>query len=76
VATVKPCIQEELHPVDEHDKEKFDFDNFDVEELTKIIDSQSKIIQYVKKSGKTKLFSILVIIDDFADNHTVSHHPL
>ena len=22
------------------------------------------------------LFSILVIIDDFADNHSVSHHPL
>jgi len=72
---VKEYVEKEMH-VFETDKEKFYFDTFDAEALTKIIDLQSKIIQYLKKNGKTKLFSILIIIDDFADNHSVSHHPL
>ena len=59
----------------ETDKEKIYFDKFDVAELTKIIDTQHKIIQYLKKNDRKSLFSILVIIDDFADNHSVSHHP-
>jgi asparagine synthetase A len=33
----------------ETDKEKIYFDKFDVEELSKIIDTQHKIIQYLKK---------------------------
>jgi hypothetical protein len=60
----------------ENDKEKFYFDNFDVSALTKIIDTQHKIVQYLKQNNKNKLFSILIIIDDFADNHLVSHRPL
>ena len=60
----------------ENDKEKFYFDTFDVSALTKIIDTQHKIVQYLKQNNKNKLFSILIIIDDFADNHAVSHHPL
>ena len=72
---VKKYIQEEMK-VFESDKEKIYFDKFDVAELSKIIDTQHKIIQYLKKNDRKSLFSILVIIDDFADNHTVSHHPL
>jgi stress-induced morphogen len=72
---VKRYMEEELK-LFENDKEKFYYDKFDVEALTKIIDTQHKIIQYLKRNGKSSLFSILVIIDDFADNHTVSHHPL
>ena len=72
---VKKYIEEEMK-VFESDKEKIYLDNFDVGELTKIIDTQHKIIQYLKRNGKSSLFSILVIIDDFADNHSVSHHPL
>lgn len=72
---VKKYIEEELK-LFENDNEKFYYDKFDVEALTKIIDTQHKIIQYLKRNGKSSLFSILVIIDDFADNHTVSHHPL
>jgi len=72
---VKRYLEEELK-LFENDKEMFYYDKFDVEALTKIIDTQHKIIQYLKRNGKSSLFSILVIIDDFADNHTVSHHPL
>jgi len=72
---VKKYIEEEMK-VFETDKEKIYFDSFDVAELTQIIDTQHKIIQYLKRNGKSSLFSILVIIDDFADNHSVSHHPL
>ena len=33
-------------------------------------------LEYQKKHDHKKLYSILVIIDDFADNFKVSHHPL
>jgi hypothetical protein len=72
---VKRYLEEELK-LFENDKEKFYYAKFDVEALNKIIDTQHKIIQYLKRNGKSSLFSILVIIDDFADNHQVSHHPL
>jgi len=58
-----------------HD-ETFFFDNFDENALSDILNTQRKIVEYQKKHGHKKMFSILVIIDDFADNYKVSHHPL
>jgi hypothetical protein len=58
-----------------HDEEFF-FDNFDEAALSDIINTQKKIVEYQKKHDHKKLFQILVIIDDFADNYKVSHHPL
>ena len=58
-----------------HDEEFF-FDNFDEAALSDIIKTQKKIVEYQKKHDHKKLFQILVIIDDFADNYKVSHHPL
>jgi len=58
-----------------HD-ENFYYDNFDEEALHSIINTQRKIVEYQKKNDHKKLFQILVIIDDFADNFKVSHHPL
>ena len=58
-----------------HDEEFF-FDNFDEAALSDIINTQKKIVEYQKKHDRKKLFQILVIIDDFADNYKVSHHPL
>ena len=54
---VKKYIQEEMK-VFESDKEKIYFDKFDVEELTKIIDTQHKIIQYLKKNDKQRVYSV------------------
>ena len=45
---VKRYMEEELK-LFENDKEKFYYDKFDVEALTKIIDTQHKIIQYLKR---------------------------
>ena len=45
---VKKYIEEEMK-VFESDKEKIYFDKFDVAELSKIIDTHHKIIQYLKK---------------------------
>jgi hypothetical protein len=72
---VKKYIEEEMKCF-ENDKEKFYFDNFDVTALAKIIDTQHKIVQYLKQNDKKKLFSILIIIDDLADDYKASHHPL
>ena len=44
---VKRYLEEELK-LFENDKEKFYYDKFDVEALTTIIDTQHKIIQYLK----------------------------
>ena len=43
------------------------FDHYDPDALAKVIDTQHKITNYMKKQNRTKLFQILVIVDDFAD---------
>jgi hypothetical protein len=52
----------------ENDKEKLYFDHYNPSDLEKIIDTQHKVIKLVKTQGRKKLFSILVVIDDFADD--------
>ena len=48
------------------------YDDYDPEALLKIIDTQTKITTHMKKNGKKKMFQILIIIDDFADNPVFS----
>ena len=43
---------------------------YDAPSLEKIIDTQHKVIEYQKKQGMKKLFSCLLIIDDFAEDKT------
>ena len=50
------------------DEEPIYFDHYSAEDLDKIIHTQHKVIDYMKKEGRTKLFQILIIIDDFADD--------
>ena len=64
---VKKYISEEMKVV-HSDEEPIYFDHYDPEALSNIIDVQHKITNYMKKQNKTKLFSILIIIDDFADS--------
>ena len=49
-------------------KEQFLFDEYNAEALEHIIDTQHKVIEYQKKMKMTKLFSCLLIIDDFAED--------
>ena len=44
------------------------FDHYDPEALATILETQHKITTFLKKRGDTKLFQILIIVDDFADD--------
>ena len=50
------------------------FNHYDPEQLHKIIDTQHKVIDYMKKKNIKKLYSILVVVDDFADSPEISRH--
>ena len=52
----------------EKGKEKLYFDNYSPSDLENIIETQHKIIKMMKSAKRTKLFSVLVVIDDFADD--------
>ena len=51
-------------------KEQYLFDEYNPDSLTHIIDTQHKVIEYQKKNKMKKLFSCLLIIDDFAEDKT------
>jgi len=55
-------------------KEEIYFDHYSPESLTNIIDTQHKLIDYMKKQDHKKLYSILIIVDDFADSPEFSRH--
>ena len=59
-------IQKELNV--DNKKEQFLFDEYDGDALQHIIDTQHKVIEYQKKNNMKKLFSCLLIIDDFAED--------
>ena len=51
-------------------KEQFLFEEYDASALEQIINTQHKVIEYQKKQNMKKLFSCLLIIDDFAEDKT------
>lgn len=62
---VKDYIAKEIKP-NEH--EQIYFDTYDPVELEAIIDKQHKVVNYLESQGHTKMFQILILIDDFADD--------
>ena len=44
------------------------FDHYDPDALGNILETQHKITTFLKKRGDSKLFQILIIVDDFADD--------
>ena len=70
---VKKYIEEEMK-VHHTTEEPICFDHYDPEQLHKIIDTQHKVIDYMKKKNIKKLNSILVVVDDFADSPEISRH--
>ena len=64
---VKEYISKEMK-VEETDTDKFYYDHYDFEALSNIINTQHKIIDYMKKHGQKKLHQILIIVDDMADD--------
>ncbi len=70
---VKEHIEDELD-VHETDDEKFYYSSYEPDALENIIATQNKVIKHMKAKNKKKLFQILVIVDDFADDPSFSRH--
>jgi len=62
---VKKYINKEIT---NNDDENFYYDHYNEDALFNIITTQRKIIEYQKKHNHNKLFSILIVVDDFADD--------
>jgi hypothetical protein len=60
--------------VQETDEEKFYFSEYDAGTLAQIIKTQHDIVKHMKKQGQTKIYQILIVIDDFADDPSFCKH--
>ena len=56
------------------EKEKCFFEEFIPEELEKVIETQHKITEYSKKNKFKKLYPILLILDDIADDPKIARY--
>lgn len=70
---VKKYISDHMK-VEAGKEEPIYYDHYDPEALSNIIETQHKITNYLKKQNKPKLFQILIIVDDFADDPSFSRH--
>ena len=69
---VKKYIEEELTTTED---EQIYFDDFNGEAVQHILNTQKKVIDHQKKDPKTKkLFSVLIIFDDVADNEAIHNN--
>ena len=50
------------------EKEQLYYEEYDPVALKKIIETQHKVIDFQKKNKQKDLFSILLVVDDFADD--------
>ena len=65
---VKEHIKDKMKIKDDDKEDPIYFDEYDSEALMKIMETQMKVTDYMKKQKKTKMFQVLIIIDDFADD--------
>ena len=54
--------------------EQLFFDDFDVDKLNEIIETQKRIIQYQKKKNQNPLMQIAIIVDDFGGDERIMRH--
>jgi hypothetical protein len=71
--SVKKYMKEDLK-LNETDEEKYFFSEYNPEALMNIIDTQKKISEYQKKNDHKRLYQILIVIDDFADDPSFCRH--
>jgi len=57
-----------------NDEDKLYFDHYNPDAVESIIATQTKIVKHMKAKGKKKLFRILIVVDDFADDPSFSRH--
>ena len=70
---VKKYIENDLK-LKETDDEKFYYSEYDADALSKIIDTQRKMIEYQKRKIIKNMWQILIVIDDFADSPEFSRN--
>ena len=70
-APVKKYIEHDMKAVETED-DKFYFSEYDPVALDNIIETQHKITNYMKKHKYKTLFQILIVIDDFADDPSLT----
>jgi hypothetical protein len=56
------------------DEDGLYYDTYDPEALKNIIDTQRQIIEHQKNNNSKTLFSILIVVDDFADSPEFSRN--
>jgi hypothetical protein len=69
---VKKYVESELKV--NLEREPSFFDEWEPDKLGKIIDEQYRLIEFQKKKGYKRLYSICVVIDDFADRPDLMHN--
>ena len=72
-APVRDYIKQELGKDEDYSEEECLFDTWDAEALRRIYETQVAVIKEAKRRGLKRLFNILVIVDDFADDPSVCH---
>ena len=70
---VKDYIEKHMK-VQHSEEEPIYFDHYDPEALATILETQHKITTFLKQRGDTRLFQILIIVDDFADDPSFTRH--
>jgi len=70
---VKDYIEKHMK-VQHTEEEPIYFDHYDPEALATILETQHKITTFLKQRGDTRLFQILIIVDDFADDPSFTRH--
>ncbi len=68
---VKDYIEKEIKP---NKKERIYFDGYDPEELENIVKKQFNVVNYMKQNNHKKLYSILIILDDMAEEKDFLKH--
>jgi hypothetical protein len=66
--------QSDVMKVRESDTEKLYYDHYNTDDLEKMIDTQSKVGLHMKKQKHSHFFSVLVIVNVFADDPSFSRH--
>ena len=69
---VKKYVRDNMKVDDK--KEKLYYEEYNAEELAQVIDTQTKIITYMKDHDMKKLYSILIVVDDHADDLNFVRH--
>ena len=69
---VKEYVRENMKVDDK--KETLYYEEYNAEELAQVIDTQTKIITYMKDHDMKKIYSILIVVDDHADDLNFVRH--